>query len=31
MADRAPDDLKPEAVELALRLESLSREAPSRS
>ncbi len=31
VADRAPDDLKPEAVELALRLESLSREAPSRS
>lgn len=29
VADRAPDDLKPEAVELALRLDSLSREAPT--
>lgn len=30
VADRAPDELKPEAVELALRLDSLSREAPAR-
>lgn len=29
VADRAPDDLKPEAVELALRLDSLSREEPA--
>jgi hypothetical protein len=30
VADRAPDELKPEAVELALRLDSLSREAPAQ-
>jgi len=29
VADRAPDDIKPEAVELALRLDSLSRQAPA--
>jgi hypothetical protein len=29
VADRAPDELKAEAVELALRLDSLSRESPA--
>ena len=29
VADRAPDELKTEAVELALRLDGLSREAPA--
>ena len=31
VADHAPDELKPEAVELALRLDGLSREAPTRT